>query len=311
MQMPRAHCARHFLLTVFNRELFMTLQRQDFRFFHRLRVRWVEVDMQQIVFNGHYVMYVDTAMGDYWRTLALPYQDAMTLLGGDTFVKKVTLEYHASARYDDVLHVGLRCQKIGNSSIVMEAGIFRANQLLVSGELLYVFADPATQTSRPVPQPLRDAFAALEAGALVSRTVVGPWTDVGKRVLPLRHTVFVVEQGISESLVSDDADHDAVHAGIENMLGQVVASGRLVQQAPGISKVGRMATHRMLRSAGYGLQVLRALLEVARQRGDTEVMLHAQVSAEGFYARQGFERRGAVFHEVGIAHQEMVLKLRD
>lgn len=287
----------------------MTLQRQDFRFFHRLRVRWVEVDMQHIVFNGHYLMYVDTAMGDFWRNLALPYQDAMALLGGDTFVKKVTLEYHASARYDDVLHIGLRCSKIGNSSIVMEAGVFQANQLLVSGELLYVFADPTTQTSRAVPQPLRDAFAAQETGAPVFRTLVGTWEEFGKRGLPLRRAVFVQEQAISETLVSDEADRDAVHAGVENLLGQVVASGRLVQHAPGVSKVGRMATHRMLRSSGYGLEVLRALLDVARQRGDVEVMLHAQVSAERFYAAQGFVRRGPVFHEVGIAHQEMVLAL--
>jgi YbgC/YbaW family acyl-CoA thioester hydrolase len=287
----------------------MTLRRQDFRFLHRLRVRWVEVDMQHIVFNGHYLMYVDTAMGDFWRSLALPYQDAMALLGGDTFVKKATLEYHASARYDDVLHIGLRCSKIGNSSIVMEARIFRADQLLVSGELLYVFADPATQTSRPVPQLLRDAFAAQEAGAPVFHTVVGTWKDFGEQILPLRRAVFVQEQAIAESLVSDEADVSAVHAGVQNLLGQVVASGRLLQHAPGVGKVGRMATHRMLRSAGYGLQVLRTLLEVARQRGDTEVMLHAQVSAEGFYAAQGFVRRGPVFHEVGIAHQEMVLAL--
>lgn len=287
----------------------MTLQRQDFRFFHRLRVRWAEVDMQQIVFNGHYLMYLDTAMGDYWRSLALPYQDAMVLLAGDTFVKKVTLEYHASARYDDVLHIGLRCSKIGNSSIVMEGCVFRADQLLVSGELLYVFADPASQTSRPVPQLLRDAFTAQESGSPVFRTVVSNWETLGTQVLLLRQAVFVREQAISESLVTDATDHDAVHAGVQNLLGQVIASGRLLQHAPGVSKVGRMATHRMLRSAGYGLQVLRALLEVARQRGDTEVMLHAQVSAEGFYAGQGFVPRGPVFYEVGIAHQEMVMAL--
>ena len=49
-------------------------QRKDFRFFHRLRVRWAEVDMQKIVFNAHYLMYFDTAISDYWRALALPYE---------------------------------------------------------------------------------------------------------------------------------------------------------------------------------------------------------------------------------------------
>ena len=32
------------------------MKRQDFKFFHPLRVRWAEVDMQKIVFNAHYLM---------------------------------------------------------------------------------------------------------------------------------------------------------------------------------------------------------------------------------------------------------------
>ena len=38
------------------------MKRDDFRFFHRMRVRWAEVDMQKIVFNAHYLMYIDTAV---------------------------------------------------------------------------------------------------------------------------------------------------------------------------------------------------------------------------------------------------------
>ena len=38
------------------------MQRQNFRCMHRLRVRWAEVDMQQIVFNAHYLLYIDYAM---------------------------------------------------------------------------------------------------------------------------------------------------------------------------------------------------------------------------------------------------------
>jgi predicted GNAT family N-acyltransferase len=53
------------------------MQRSDFRFFERLRVRWAEIDAQKIVFNGHYLMYFDTAVAGYWRALALPYADSM------------------------------------------------------------------------------------------------------------------------------------------------------------------------------------------------------------------------------------------
>ncbi|MBP8147002.1 MAG: YbgC/FadM family acyl-CoA thioesterase, partial [Acidovorax sp.] len=100
------------------------MQRQNFRCMHRLRVRWAEVDMQKIVFNAHYLMYIDTAMSEYWRALALPYEASMHILGGEMYVKKATVEYHASAKLDDTLDVGMRCARIGNSSCLFEAAIF-------------------------------------------------------------------------------------------------------------------------------------------------------------------------------------------
>jgi len=138
------------------------MKRSDFRFIHRLRVRWAEVDMQKIVFNAHYLMYFDTAVADYWRALAMPYEEAMHSLGGDIYVKKATVEFFASARMDDRLDVGIMCSKIGNSSMVFTGAIFRDNDLLITCELLYVFADPATQKSRPVPQPLRAHYDGSE-----------------------------------------------------------------------------------------------------------------------------------------------------
>jgi predicted GNAT family N-acyltransferase len=55
--------------------------------------------------------------------------------------------------------------------------------------------------------------------------------------------------------------------------------------------------------------VLRSLMEVARQRGDRQVVLHAQRSAEGFYQRLGFVAQGEPFVEAGIDHIEMAMDL--
>ena len=121
----------------------MTTTRKDFRCFEHLRVRWAEIDMQKVVFNGHYLMYFDTAVGTYWRAMALPYEQTLQYLGGDLFVRKATLEYHAPARYDDVLDIGVRCSRIGTSSMTLSAAVFRGEELLVTGELVYVFSDPA------------------------------------------------------------------------------------------------------------------------------------------------------------------------
>jgi predicted GNAT family N-acyltransferase len=70
-----------------------------------------------------------------------------------------------------------------------------------------------------------------------------------------------------------------------------------------------MAVHRVLRGGGHGEAVLRALEAAAAARGDREVMLHAQRSAEAFYTRLGYEPCGEPFEEAGIAHIEMRRKL--
>jgi acyl-CoA thioesterase FadM len=41
-------------------------------------------------------------------------------LGGDLYVVKSTLEYKASAVYDDWLHIGMRCQRIGNTHLTFD-----------------------------------------------------------------------------------------------------------------------------------------------------------------------------------------------
>jgi YbgC/YbaW family acyl-CoA thioester hydrolase len=285
------------------------MNRQDFRFIHRLRVRWAEVDMQKIVFNAHYLMYFDTAVADYWRALALPYEDAMQLLGGDLYVKKATVEFNASARMDDRLDIALKCGRIGNSSMAFAGAIFRGDELLVTCELVYVFADPATQTSKPVPPSLRSLMEGYEKGEPTFEVKTGSWAELGSGAQRIRTEVFVGEQRIPADLEWDEADATAVHAVAYNRLGQAVGTGRLVQQAPGVARIGRMAVHRAIRGAGVGQGLLDALLQAAIHRGDREAMLHAQRSAEAFYAGLGFAPRGEPFEEAGIAHIEMTRRL--
>ena len=289
------------------------MQRQDFRMSHRLRVRWVEVDMQKIVFNGHYLMYFDNAMADYWRALAVPYEQAMHQLGGDLYVKKASVEYFASAKYDDVLDVCLKCTRLGNSSLTFTGGIFSGSKLLVSGELIYVYANPATQTSQPIPAALRSMFENYEAGHSMTRLEVGNWQALGADASQVRTEVFVNELGISPQDERDALDASAIHAVLYNQLNMPLATGRLLTAeqdgAPGTSKIGRMATLRVLRSGQLGAGVLEALVQQARQRGDTQVLLHAQTAAAGFYKRAGFVAQGASYDKVGIPHVTMALSL--
>jgi predicted GNAT family N-acyltransferase len=234
----------------------------------------------------------------------------MHLLDGDLYVKKATVEFHGSARMDDRLDIGLKCGRIGNSSMTFNAAIFRADELLITCELIYVFADPANQKSRPVPPRLRGLLAGYEAGESMVRLRTGGWAELAGDARRIRTRVFVEEQRIPKELEWDEADVTALHAVAYNRLDQAIATGRLLQPAPGVARIGRMAVHQVLRGSGIGRQVLQALLEAARDRGDREALLHAQCSAEAFYREAGFSARGEIFHEAGIAHIEMARALR-
>lgn len=281
---------------------------QDFRCRHRLTVRWAEVDAQKIVFNAHYLMYADVAVTDYWKQMAMPYAQSWATLGGELFVKKATVTYHASAQMGDVLDVGIRCVKQGNTSLQFEAGIFRGQQLLNTVELVYVFAD-ATQTPQPVPQQLRDMLTAFEAGKDMLQLQSGSWNDLGRKAERLRMDVFVKEQGVPAEMEMDAFDPICRHVVVSNCLDHAVGTGRLITEGPGVARIGRMAVARELRGSRVGRQVLDALIAAARARGDKEAVLHAQVHAQNFYGRAGFVPEGEVYDEAGIDHITMRLKL--
>jgi acyl-CoA thioester hydrolase len=135
---------------------------QEFRFTHRLRVRWAEVDRQGIVFNGHYLTYFDIGITEYYRALGYPYPDGFAQNGTDLYVRKAEVEYHASAEYDDELDIFVRVERFGRSSFDFRVEIHRADRLLVSGKVVYVNADLVARKSAPLPDFLRKAITAFE-----------------------------------------------------------------------------------------------------------------------------------------------------
>ncbi len=138
------------------------LTRDDFSFFHPLRVRWAEVDPQGIVFNGNYLTYADVAITEYFRALEVAYPADLQKDGGDFFAVKTLLEYLAPARFDDLLEIGVRVSRLGGSSIAFELGIWRGEDQLTSGEVVNVHADPGSRKSLRLPDWLRERVRGFE-----------------------------------------------------------------------------------------------------------------------------------------------------
>lgn len=144
------------------------MPREDYTCTHQLRVRWSEVDMQKIVFNGNYMNYIDVATAEYWRAIGLPYPDGyVDRYANDVYLRKASIDYLGSARYDDLLDVLVRVAKLGRTSMTFAFEIWRSPpdqsaSPLVSAELVYVNADPDTMTAAPLPTAVRDLIVRFE-----------------------------------------------------------------------------------------------------------------------------------------------------
>ena len=124
----------------------------------------------------------------------------------------------------------------------------------------------------------------------------------------LRRQVFCVEQGISQADELDGCDDIALHF-IALESGHPVGTARVVISGS-TAKIGRVCVLISARRRGIATKLIRAALDRLRHLGGiAQATLGAQISAQGLYAALGFRPEGAIFDDVGIPHQEMVLDL--
>ncbi|HYR80161.1 MAG TPA: GNAT family N-acetyltransferase, partial [Candidatus Dormibacteraeota bacterium] len=121
------------------------------------------------------------------------------------------------------------------------------------------------------------------------------------RAYAIRRRVFIEEQHVPEEIELDADDALAFHA-LATLGNDAIGCGRMLDHGDGEVKIGRMAVMPQFRGTGFGREILRFLMERARARGFRKAVLHAQLSAEGFYLKEGFIPLGDVFDEAGIAH---------
>jgi predicted GNAT family N-acyltransferase len=132
----------------------------------------------------------------------------------------------------------------------------------------------------------------------------GPgWADARA----IRMAVFVAEQGVDEALELDEHEASARHFLARSAAtGEALGTARWRPYTTGV-KLERFAVLAAARGQGVGAALLQAVLaDVAEQGATGPRVLHAQVSAKGFYEKFGFAAEGPEFDEAGIAHVKMV-----
>ncbi|TNJ67094.1 GNAT family N-acetyltransferase [Paenibacillus hemerocallicola] len=132
--------------------------------------------------------------------------------------------------------------------------------------------------------------------------------------LQLRSEVFVVEQKVPAELEIDELD--SLESPCRHILvldeGEPVAAARMKAYDPQTAKMQRVAVKRERRGSGCGRIVMDALERLAVERGFAYSILDAQLQAQPFYERLGYEVVSEEpFYDAGILHVRMRKRLTD
>jgi acyl-CoA thioester hydrolase len=129
-------------------------QRSDFRYFHSITTRWIDNDAYGHVNNVVYYSWFDTIVNQFLITNGvLDIQTSQTI----GLVVETQCTYFSSIAFPDEVVVGLTVNKLGNSSVRYEIGIFRNDAYSASaqGYFVHVYVDRQTQRPVPVPETIR------------------------------------------------------------------------------------------------------------------------------------------------------------
>jgi acyl-CoA thioester hydrolase len=143
-----------------------TGRRPPFRYAAYTRVGFSDTDAQGVVYYGRYMPYFDLARTEYHRHLGA------IDIRGEFAMRASTVEYHAPARFDDLLEVFVRVERIGTTSVTYDHAAYRLDEhddagvLMATAKQTIVLIDPVTHRPVPVPEPFRRSVAAFEQVAV-------------------------------------------------------------------------------------------------------------------------------------------------
>jgi acyl-CoA thioester hydrolase len=139
----------------------VTERKPPFHYSAFARVAFSDTDAQGVVYYGRYLPYFDLARVEYHRHLGRPH------LGNVDFaMRAITVEYVAPARFDDLLEVFVRVDRIGTTSITYDHAVYRLNddrdELMASAKATLVCIALDERRAVPVPDALREQVTAFE-----------------------------------------------------------------------------------------------------------------------------------------------------
>ncbi len=134
-------------------------------FTEKIRVRYNECDMQNVVFNANYWMYADDAVAQWMRSAvsSLSGSDgtlvSWSALGFDFMLKTATGTWHKGATYGDIINASCSVSRWGNTSFDVLVSMTVGNDPIFDCSITYVSVTPGTHSPAVVPEKIRIALS--------------------------------------------------------------------------------------------------------------------------------------------------------
>jgi acyl-CoA thioester hydrolase len=114
---------------------------------HEIEVRYGEVDLQRVVFNAHYLAYIDDAMDRWMRQLDANFES----LGWDFMLKRADLVWSGAAGLGDTIVVLSHVAAWGTTSFTIRHVLAVDEREVLSADVTYVGVEAGT--TRPIAAP--------------------------------------------------------------------------------------------------------------------------------------------------------------
>jgi acyl-CoA thioester hydrolase len=141
----------------------VTDRRPPFKYSALTRVWFSDTDAQGVVYYGRYLPYFDHARTEYHRHLGhVP-------LGNLEFVMRASsVEYHAPARFDDLIEVFVRLARIGRTSMTYECAAYSLpdDVLMVTATQTVVLIDRQARRPASIPDDAKRLVRSFEGDDL-------------------------------------------------------------------------------------------------------------------------------------------------
>jgi len=139
----------------------VTDRRPPFKYSALTRVWFSDTDAQGVVYYGRYLPYFDHARTEYHRHLG-----SLGVTSAEYVMRASNVEYHAPARFDDLLECFVRVSRLGRTSVTYEVAAvsLEDDELMVTGSQTLVLIDPVARTPIPIPEAVRQTVRDFELG---------------------------------------------------------------------------------------------------------------------------------------------------